>query len=85
MKFLLSFKHPLSEKYTEVEIEADTVLGAKRKVTNYMKNLRIQCYQNGQWEEDYFAPYTGETWERAYHFDNGGHPRRTTASLICYG
>ena len=85
MNFLLSFRHPLCGKYTEVEIEANTVQGAKAKVTKYfMAELGQFSFYRGKWQEDYYSPYTGETWQRTYGVISEGKPKITTAYLVRY-
>ena len=85
MNFLLSFTHPLSEKYTEVEIEANTVQGAKAKVTRYfMTELGQSSFYRGKWQEDYYSHLTGETWQRVYGVAFSKGTKTTTAYLVRY-
>ena len=75
----------MTEKYTEVEIEADTVQGAKAKVTRYfMFHLGRNAYYRGKWQEDYYSHLTGETWQRVYGVIVGKEAKTATAYLLRY-
>ena len=80
----MSFRHPLSEKWTEVELKSDTVRGLKYQTTVYMKALKIMCYPDHEWIVEHSGPLFGESYRKTYHFSNGGHPRTTTAYLEIY-
>ena len=85
MNALLSFRHPLSGKWTEVEIEANTVRGAKAKVTKYMwRELGTYAFARGKWKENYFGRLASETYNRTYGVISKGNPKTTNAYLEFY-
>ena len=67
MNALLSFRHPLSEKWTEVEIEAKTVRKIKHRATSHITALKLLCLKGSDWKSEYSVRH-GDEYSKTFSY-----------------
>ena len=67
MNALLSFRHPLSETWTEVELEAETLRKIKHRATSHITAQKLLCLKGGDWKSEYSARH-GDEYSKTFSY-----------------